>query len=125
MSSIMYHNQFGQRLDIGDIVGWGHRSGNESVQHVGIVLSLDEKTTRGFTETRARCAWVHGPNSPYTSATSADTLFVLDVKTLGSDLYCKIIETAARIVEGATEKATKIAEEQEAREKTDGVSVEA
>lgn len=89
-----YSNRFGQIIKVGDVVGWGHRSGNMSHQHVGIVLSVKEQGGK----LKTTCAWVEGPNTPRRSST-IDQLFVLDIKTLSSELYCKIIQTAAQIVE--------------------------
>jgi len=89
-----HFNRFGQAINVGDVVGWGHRSGNMSHQHVGIVLNIQQ---RGDT-IKTMCAWVEGPNTPRRSATT-DQLFVLDVKTLSSELYSKVLQTAAQIVE--------------------------
>lgn len=96
MSNTEFHNDFGQRLDVGDIVGWGHRDGNESVQQVGIVLSLGErKLSTTYSETAARCQWVLGGRKQgYVSSTKASTLFVLDPKTLGQQQYNAIVAAA-------------------------------
>lgn len=102
-----HFNRFGQAIKVGDVVGWGHRSGNQSRQHVGIVLNIQEQ---GDT-IKTTCAWVEGPNTPRRSST-IDQLFVLDTKTLSSELYSKIVQTAAQIVA-------------EQEEKTNGVQVEA
>jgi hypothetical protein len=105
-----YRNRFGQEVKIGDVVGWGHRSGNMSHQHVGLVLEVKDQDGK----IKTTCAWVDGPNTPRRSATT-DQLFVLDVNTLSHELYSKIVQTAARIVE----------EQAKAEEADSSVSVEA
>lgn len=106
-----YFNRFGQPINVGDVVGWGHRSGNMSHQHVGIVLDVKEQDGK----LKTTCAWVEGPNTPRRSSTT-DQLFLLDIKTLSSDLYSKIVQTAAQIVEEREEAE---------REANNGAPVEA
>lgn len=87
---------FGQTIDVGDVVGWGHRDGNMSTQQIGIVLKLAEKQTYGRTTLNATCHWVlgNGGKRNYTSTTTADSLFVLDPSTLGQAQYEAILAAA-------------------------------
>lgn len=86
---------FGQRIRIGDVVGWGHRDGNMSRQQVGIVVDLFDKpvpwSTIGSTTLRAKCHWVAGGHkSSYESATEARDLFVLDADSFSDEVRHKL-----------------------------------
>jgi hypothetical protein len=98
----MITTQFGQHLEVGSIVGWGRRLGNNSSQQVGIVLELvPYETKRWNPETRhmedttlhkAKCWWVAGGRTVnYKSTTEAEELFRLSMPSLDPDLQRKLV----------------------------------
>ena len=102
-----YTNDFGQQLAVGDLVGWGHRDGNGSIQQVGIITKLTEKEAYGRTEVNATCYWVlgNGYKNAYSSTTRAGALFVLDQSTLGEVEIAAVVAADEVIEAKAAAKA--------------------
>jgi hypothetical protein len=89
--SIEHFTQFGQRIEVGDVVGWGHRDGNMSRQQVGIVIELFDRDDHNHKTLRARCHWVAGGHkASYASATEARDLFVLDAASFDESVRHKL-----------------------------------
>ncbi|QZE10386.1 hypothetical protein SEA_SCOOBYDOOBYDOO_35 [Mycobacterium phage ScoobyDoobyDoo] len=93
MHPIVTSNAFGQRIKVGDTVGWGHRSGNMSVQQVGVIreflpYTVGSRNGEETTRYKVKCTWVG--RRVYTSTTEASDVFLLDPSTLGVDLQDQV-----------------------------------